>query len=98
VAGPSWPRLGLPQQLCRVLSTTNAIENLNSTARDVCRRVKHWRSGEMILRWTCAAMREAESKFRRVQGFKGGMALLLNAVQKNDARIDGRLDEAGDAG
>jgi putative transposase len=91
-------RLGLPQQLCRVLSTTNAIENLNSTARDVCRRVKHWRSGEMILRWTCAAMREAESKFRRVQGFKGGMPLLLNALQKNDDRIDGRLDEAGDAG
>lgn len=91
-------RLHLPLQLCRVLSTTNAIENLNSTARDVCRRVKHWRSGEMILRWTCAAMREAELKFRRVQGFKGGMPLLLNALQKNDARIDGRLDEAGEAG
>jgi putative transposase len=91
-------RLGLPQQLCRVLSTTNAIENLNSTARDVCRRVKHWRSGEMILRWTCAAMREAEHKFRRVHGFKGGMPLLLNALQRNDERIDGRLDEAGDAG
>lgn len=91
-------RLGLPQQLCRVLTTTNAIENLNSTARDVCRRVKHWRSGEMILRWTCAAMREAEKKFRRVQGFKGGMPLLLNALQKNEERIDGKLDEAGDAG
>jgi putative transposase len=91
-------RLGLPQPLCRVLSTTNAIENVNSTARDVCRRVKHWRSGEMILRWTCAAMREAESKFRRVQGFKGGMLLLLNALQKNDDRIDGRLDQAGSAG
>jgi putative transposase len=91
-------RLGLPQQLCRVLTTTNAIENLNSTARDVCRRVKHWRSGEMILRWTCAAMREAENKFRRVQGFKGGMPLLLNALHKNDDRIDGKLDEAGDAG
>ena len=91
-------KLGLPQQLCRVLSTTNAIENLNSTARDVCRRVKHWRSGEMILRWTCAAMREAENKFRRVQGFKGGMPLLLNALQKNDERIDGRLDAATEAG
>jgi putative transposase len=91
-------RLGLPQQLCRVLSTTNAIENLNSTARDVCRRVKHWRSGEMILRWTCAAMREAETKFRRVQGFKGGMPLLINALQKNDDRIDGKLDDATEAG
>jgi len=25
----------------------------------------------MILRWTCAAMQEAEKKFRRVQGCKG---------------------------
>jgi len=91
-------RLGLNQQFCRILSTTNAIENLNSTAREICRRVKHWRSGEMILRWTCAAMREAEKKFRRVQGFKGGMPLLINALQKNDARIDGKLDEATEAG
>jgi transposase-like protein len=90
-------RLGLPLQLGRVLSTTNAIENLNSTARDVCRRVKHWRSGEMILRWTCAAMREAESKFRRVQGFKGGLPLLLNALHRNDERIDGKPDEANEA-
>jgi transposase-like protein len=87
-------RLGLPQQLCRVLATTNAIENLNSTARDVCHRVKRWRSGEMILRWTCAAMLEAEKKFRRVQGFKVGMPMLSEAPQRNDERIDGKLDEA----
>jgi hypothetical protein len=52
----------------------------------------------MILRWTCAAMREAEKKFRRLQGFKGGMPLLLNALQKNDERIDGRLEAATEAG
>jgi putative transposase len=91
-------RLGLPQPLCRVLATTNPIENLNSTAREVCRRVKHWRSGEMVLRWTCAAMREAETKFRRVHGFKGGMPSLVDALQRNDERIDGNLDEANEAG
>lgn len=91
-------RLGLPQPLRRVLATTNAIENLNSTARNVCHRVKRWRSGEMILRWTCAAMREAEAKFRRVHGCKTGMPILLNALRKNDERIDGRLDEAVTAG
>jgi hypothetical protein len=51
----------------------------------------------MILRWACAAMREAENKFRRVQGAKGGMPLLLNALQRNDERIEGRLDEANEA-
>ncbi|MGH8276365.1 MAG: IS256 family transposase [Steroidobacteraceae bacterium] len=91
-------RLALSAQLCRVLSTTNAIENLNSTARNVCGRVKHWRGGEMILRWTCAAMREAEGKFRRVNGAKGGMPFLVNALRKNDERIDSKLDEAGEAG
>jgi hypothetical protein len=75
-------RLSLPQLLCRVLCTTNPIENLNSTARDICHRVKHWRSGEMILRWTCAAMREAERRFRRVQGFKEGMPVLVIALQR----------------
>jgi hypothetical protein len=31
------------------------------------------------------------------EGFKGGMPLLLNALQKNDERIDGGIDatEAG---
>ncbi len=91
-------RLGLSGQLCRVLATTNAIENLNSTARNVCGRVKHWRGGEMILRWTCAAMREAESRFRSVQGAKGGMPLLLHALRRNDERIDAKLDEAAEAG
>ncbi len=89
-------RLALSAQLCRVLATTNAIENLNSTARNVCGRVKHWRGGEMILRWTCAAMREAEAGFRRVQGAKGGMPFLVNALRRNDERIDEKLDEAGE--
>jgi hypothetical protein len=57
-----------------------------------------WRSGEMILRWTCAAMRDAERTFRRVQGFRAGIPLRLNALQKNDGRLDGRLDDAGEAG
>lgn len=90
-------RLSLSAQLCRVLATTNAIENLNSTARNICRRVKHWRGGKMILRWTCAAMREAEAKFHRVQGAKGGMPFLVNALLKNDGRIDQKLDEATEA-
>jgi transposase-like protein len=90
-------RLALPGQLCRILSTTNAIENLNSTARNVCGRVKRWRGGEMILRWTCAAMREAEAKFRRVQGAKSAMPLLLDALRRNDERLD-ELDESARAG
>jgi hypothetical protein len=38
-------------------------------------------------------MREADYRFRRVQGFNGGIPILVHALQRNDERIDGRLDE-----
>jgi hypothetical protein len=86
-------RLGLPESLARTFSTTNAIENLNGTACRICRNVTRWRDGSMIMRWTCAAVQEAEANFRRVVGFKAGMPLLLNALRKNDARIEQKIDE-----
>jgi transposase-like protein len=43
-------RFGLPRSLERVLSTTNAIENLIGSVRDLGRRVKRWRDARMIVR------------------------------------------------
>ena len=54
--------------------------------------MKRWRDGTMIVRWTCAAMKEAEAKFRRVKGAHAGMPILVNALRKNDARIEECLD------
>ncbi len=85
-------RLGLPESFARTFATTNAIENLNGTARRICRNVDRWRDGTMILRWTCAAMQEAEAKFRRVNGAKSGMPILLNALRKNDSRMEQKID------
>ncbi len=48
-------RLGLPEALERVLSSTNLIENLFSRVREIGRRVRRWQSGTMVLRWTAAA-------------------------------------------
>jgi len=42
-------RLGLPLELRRALSCTNAIENMMGTVRRVCRNVKRWRNAEMAL-------------------------------------------------
>ena len=42
-------RLGLPENLERVLSSTNLIENLFSRVREIGRRVRHWQSGTMVL-------------------------------------------------
>ena len=63
-------RLDLPENLERVLSSTNLIENLFSLVRDTARRVKRWQGGTMILRWTAAGVLEAERHFRKIAGFR----------------------------
>ena len=63
-------RLGLPLELRRVLACTNAIESLISVIRKVCRNVKRWRNTKMALRWTGAAMLEAQKTFRRLKAHK----------------------------
>lgn len=63
-------RLGLPSKLRRCLGTTNLIDNGHSAARDRMRRVKHWQSGAMALRWTAAAFDAASQGFRRIMGYE----------------------------
>jgi putative transposase len=73
-------RLGLPAKLERQLSTTNAIENVIGSLRILANRVKRWRNGRMILRWTVTAVADAATRFRRVTGAREGMAKLLRAL------------------
>ena len=61
-------RLGVPPTLARTLRSTNAIESMISICRDHARNVKHWRDGQMALRWCAAGMVEAGKQFRRVNG------------------------------
>jgi transposase-like protein len=63
-------RLGLTGALRRCLGTTNLIDNGHSAARERMRRVKHWQSGEMALRWTAASFEAASRGFRRIMGYK----------------------------
>ncbi|MCP4446459.1 MAG: hypothetical protein GY811_14100, partial [Myxococcales bacterium] len=41
------------------------------------RRVKTWKSGTMVLRWVGSAVMDAETKFRRLQGYKNMSKLVL---------------------
>jgi transposase-like protein len=75
-------RLRLPKKLERQLSTTNAIENLMGSVRRLSRRVKRWRGGKMILRWTVAAVADAATRFRRVTGAREGMAELMRVLRE----------------
>lgn len=80
-------RLGLPESLERVLSSTNLIENLFSRVREVSRRVKRWQGGTMILRWTAAGVLEAERYFRKIAGYRA-IPKLLAALRAHDAALD----------
>ena len=77
-------RLGLPHRLERQLSTTNAIENLIDSMRRISARVKRWRDGRMILRWTVAAIADAATRFRRITGAREGMTLLVRALKDHE--------------
>lgn len=78
--------LGDPS-LERTLSTTNVIENLIGQVRELSRRVKRWRGGKMILRWSAAGVLEAQRHFRRIRGYRA-MGALVAALAKHDAKLD----------
>ncbi len=61
-------RLDIPPTLARTLRSTNAIESMISICRSHSVNVKHWRDGQMALRWCAAGMVEAGKQFRRVNG------------------------------
>ncbi len=92
-------RLELPENLERILSSTNLIENLFSRVREIGRRVKRWQSGTMVLRWTAAGVIEAERGFRKLAGYRA-LPTLVAALRAHDAQLDrseGKLDTARDA-
>src|SRR5712671_5624177 len=78
--------LGLSDRLRQSLATTNAIESLISRTRHVKRNVKRWRGGQMVLRWTAAAVLEAVKGFRRLNGHKD-MPKLVAALRARDQQL-----------
>ena len=63
-------RLGVTGSLLKTCESTNPVESMIEIVRDHSRRVKHWSSGEMALRWAAAGMASARSQFRRVKGHR----------------------------
>jgi putative transposase len=76
-------RFGLPSSLARVLSTTNVIENIIGSVRNVGGRVKRWKNAQMILRWTTAAVSAAATRFRSIAGHKS-MPVLVRILRDRD--------------
>ncbi len=61
-------RLDAPPTLARTLRNTHCVESMIEICRQHCRNVKHWRDGQMALRWCAAGMVQAGKQFRRVNG------------------------------
>jgi transposase-like protein len=80
-------RLGLNGSLLDTFKSTNPIESLNSMARDVTGNVKRWRNGKMVVRWMAASLLDAETRFRRVKGYRD-MPLLRIALRRHHQAVD----------
>jgi len=88
--------MNLSASLERTLSTTNPIENLNTSIRRVSRQVKRWRDGKMVKRWVAAGILKAQRGFRRLRGHKSIptlIAALLTAAEQI-VRIDDQQQAA----
>jgi transposase-like protein len=86
----------LPEWLERTLSTTNAIENVMGSVRQLTGRVKRWKNGAMIVRWTATALLEAERRFHRVRDHVGlkKLAVALRARDAANAPVEKRAEVA----
>jgi putative transposase len=90
-------RFGLPAGLERVLSTTNAIEFVNSRIRKTTHNVTKWNGGTMVLRWVAVALVEVSKTFRKLRGYKA-MPMLLAALRDHAATLDpNTVDQATEA-
>jgi len=63
-------KLGINARLAQLLSSTNMIESCFAHSGSMTQRIKRWRDGHMVLRWSAATLRYAEKRFRRVRGFE----------------------------
>ena len=81
---------GGEQTIVRKHGTAARLRPYISTVRVIHRNVKRWSSGKMCLSWTAAGMLEAETRFRKVDGYRG---LATPAVKiEHDLLRKGQLD------
>lgn len=88
-------RFELPEGLARTLSTTNAIEFVNSRIRKKTQNVTKWQDGTMVLRWVAVALVETAKTFRKLRGFVG-MPKLVAALRAHEATLGSKAVDASE--
>lgn len=79
-------RLGLAAELGRSLTTTNSIENVNSKLASYLRKIKHWKSPDMLARWIAMGLLETESRMRKINNHK--KLYLLRDALKTELKLE----------
>lgn len=74
-------RMNLPSLLQRSLRSTNAIESAFSMTAKNMKNVKNWKNGNMVQRWVCAALLDAESRMHRIPGHRS-MSVLITEIKR----------------
>ena len=88
-------KMAISGLLQKSLSTTNPIESAINVVRDRTNNVKNWRSGKMVQRWVAAGLLDAETRFRRIKGYRD-MVLLKNEIKRLIIdQSDGHKDKGG---
>jgi putative transposase len=86
-------RLGVTGALYRTLRSTNPIENLNGLVDHFTRNVRRWRDGQMVERWIAAGILEAQTRFRRIRGYRD-LRHLFVALDRHTTQLDNRKEVA----
>ena len=80
----------LSKNLKRFLSSTNAIESLNSLIEEDMRRVKNWKSSEHFQRWLATYCLNSEKRMRKIRGYHAlpGLWVNLRNLLQREESID----------
>lgn len=92
-------KLGVPEELRRVLSTTNGIENLFSTTRHREKNLKNYNpmyKGKPVKknisqRWLSTVLLNAETGFRKVKGFEQINLVIKNIKKLQQEIVDNKI-------
>ena len=80
-------RLGVADALRVSLKSTNIIESSLSRVEEMSGRVKRWRAGDHLQRWTAKALLIAEESWRKVKGWQSMPALMDSLNPRADRKL-----------
>jgi putative transposase len=82
-------RLKVPALLRNTLHSTNPIESMFSTVRDVEGNIKRYRGSKMMQRWLAAVLLYSEKGFKRIKGYASIPDVIRNieGIEENNPPV-----------